>query len=109
MEGRGVSPFAVNMVELPDGRFAALGATNVVISDDHGASWRQIGPGLPYDANGINYSPGDEAFFIWQYSCDLAGENPVVEDTIMRLAFAPIGTDVDDPVVTTEVAPPAST
>ena len=42
-----VSPLAPYLVELPDGRLAAVGRT-VVISSDGGTSWRSVGPGTAH-------------------------------------------------------------
>jgi hypothetical protein len=74
------------LLELPDGRLATLGATNIVVSSDHGASWRTVGPGLPYKPAGLAYSPFRQTFYIWQSDCDAAAaDNPVPAGAIMRL------------------------
>jgi photosystem II stability/assembly factor-like uncharacterized protein len=77
---------AGSLVELPDGRLATLGPSNVVLSDDHGRTWRAIGPNLPYQPSGLMYAPHREAFYVWRFYCDFSIErNPVVAESIMRL------------------------
>ena len=57
-----------------------------MISDDHGASWRAIGPNLPYEPSGLTYSAPRQAFYIWRFSCDLSlDSNPVLAEAVMRL------------------------
>jgi photosystem II stability/assembly factor-like uncharacterized protein len=74
------------LLELPDGRFATLGHTNVLVSSDHGASWRTAGPSFPVVPSGMTYSPISKAFYIWRFYCDLGkANNPVLEQSIMRL------------------------
>jgi photosystem II stability/assembly factor-like uncharacterized protein len=75
-----------SLLELPDGRFATIGPSNVIISDDQGRHWRAIGPTLPYEPFGLTYSPHHEAFYIWRFYCDKTVErNPVIAESIMRL------------------------
>jgi photosystem II stability/assembly factor-like uncharacterized protein len=75
-----------SLVELPDGRFAALGVSNVVLSSDHGGTWHSVGPSFPFPPNGLAYSPAGKAFYIWHFYCDSSkANNPVVAQSIMRL------------------------
>jgi photosystem II stability/assembly factor-like uncharacterized protein len=77
---------AASLIELPDGRLAAIGPANVIVSEDHGVSWRAIGPQLPYEPSGLTYSPSRHAFYVWRLSCDKsARSNPVLPESIMRL------------------------
>jgi photosystem II stability/assembly factor-like uncharacterized protein len=74
------------LLELPDGRLATLGTTNVIVSKDHGASWRAVGATLPIKAAGIAYSPFRQTFYIWRSDCDNSTpNNPVQASSIMRL------------------------
>jgi hypothetical protein len=74
------------LLELPDGRLATLGTTNVVVSSDHGAHWQNVGAGLPYKPAGLAYSRFRQTFYIWQSQCDAAAaDNPVPAGAIMRL------------------------
>ncbi len=74
------------LLELPDGRFATFSENQVIISADHGASWRAVGPSLPYEPSGMTYSPSRHAFYIWHFDCDSARPNlPVIARSIMRL------------------------
>jgi hypothetical protein len=84
-----VSPAAGGLLELPDGRFAAVGGNIVVVSDDHGVSWHSVGPATPFTPTGIIYSAFRKAFYIWHYDCDLSTANPVKPNAIMRLDFDP--------------------
>jgi hypothetical protein len=81
---------AADIVELPDGSLATLGAGFVVVSTDRGATWHPIGPRIPYTPTGLTYSPFRNAFYVWRFDCDLGGENPIRPDSILRL-------DVTDP------------
>jgi photosystem II stability/assembly factor-like uncharacterized protein len=76
--------------ELPDGRIATVGgalyATQyVLVSKDHGATWTQVSPGLPYTTSGIVYSGARRAFYIWTFTC--SGASPVPPNAIMRYDF----------------------
>jgi photosystem II stability/assembly factor-like uncharacterized protein len=86
-DGRGISPFAASLVELPDGRLASVSDGALIISGDVGESWRQFGPALPYEPSGFTYSPTDGAFYIWRSDCEWDSENPVRPGAIMQLAF----------------------
>ena len=74
-----------SLVRLPDGRLAALGERSIVISADLGATWREVGPPLPYEPRGLAYSAERSSFYIWQFSCNPTGGNPVPAQGIMQL------------------------
>jgi hypothetical protein len=76
-------------IELPDGRLAAIGAQSViVVSADHGATWRAVSTALPYnDAVGIVYSSHHKAFYVWHFSCGVNGPVPVPSDAVMGFPF----------------------
>jgi hypothetical protein len=77
---------SANLIELPDGRLATLGTTNIVVSADHGAHWKAVGATLPYAPAGLAYSPFHQTFHIWRSDCDAAAKaNPVSAGSIMRL------------------------
>ena len=73
-----------SLIQLPDGRLAALGPTHVMVSDESGAVWNTIGPALPYDAAGVAYAQFRQRFHIWRSDCN-PGNNPILEDSIMTL------------------------
>ena len=74
------------IVELPDQTWLSMGFDYLIMSRDHGASWRAVGPRLPYEPSGFTYSANRSAAYVWQNWCDFqAGENPVSEKSIMRL------------------------
>ena len=76
------------LVELPDGRFGTLGAQNLLLSSDHGASWNATGPALPYPPVGLVYSRFRKAFYVWHFDCNFnPSGDPVPSDAIMQLAF----------------------
>jgi photosystem II stability/assembly factor-like uncharacterized protein len=81
-----VYPSSPYLVELPDGSLAAA-SRSVVVSVDHGATWRAIGPTLPILPTGFAYSSFRNAFYIWYFSCDPAGANPIAANAILRLDF----------------------
>jgi hypothetical protein len=78
---------AHNIVELPDGRLAGVGRTRVVVSDDHGATWRGLGPPVPIAAGafGLAYSAPRNAIYIWQADCG----NVVPAGSVQRLDLTP--------------------
>jgi photosystem II stability/assembly factor-like uncharacterized protein len=77
---------AGSIIELPDGRFATLGSSGVLISADRGAHWRSVGPGLPFVPAGLTYSPSRQAFYAWHFDCDNSSKsNPVSAGSIVRL------------------------
>lgn len=71
-------------IELPDGRLAMLGGMGVVVSSDHGASWKRVTGKLPYDdPTGFIYSTHRHAFYIKHFQC-LQTMDTVLPDAIMR-------------------------
>jgi photosystem II stability/assembly factor-like uncharacterized protein len=78
---------SANLLELPDGRLATFGSTNLVVSEDQGAHWRAIGAGLPFEPVGLAYSATSGTFYLWQSTCDnpTASSIPVPAEAIMRL------------------------
>ena len=85
--GRGISPFAEHLAELPDGRLVTVSDSTLIMSDDEGASWQPVGPPLPYEPTGLVYSDAAKAFFVSHFDCEWDSENPVRPGAIMRLAF----------------------
>jgi hypothetical protein len=74
-----------SLVELPDGRLVTLAENVLLISADQAATWQPFGPKMPYNPNGVLYSPFRKALYIWHLSC---GDNPPVPaDAIMQLTF----------------------
>jgi hypothetical protein len=61
----GVGAIRGNVIELPDGRLASYGGDFVVISDDGGSSWTELGPKLPFLPGSVVYLPERRAFYIW--------------------------------------------
>jgi photosystem II stability/assembly factor-like uncharacterized protein len=82
-----VSAVAGGLVALPDGRLAAIGNGVVVTSSDHGMSWKELGPRLPYAPAGLAYSSFRNALYIWHFTCDFSTQNPVPADAIMELTL----------------------
>jgi len=81
---------SVHPIELPNGHLATIGPEfsnqSVVVSADHGATWRSVTPLLPYRAVGVVYSAQQKAFFIWYFTC-ATSTDPVPADGIMRFNF----------------------
>ena len=71
------------VIELPDGKLAAVGGKSVKISSDHGASWVQFGDPAPVQPAGVVYSPDRKALFIWHWDCG----NKVLPDGIFRCDY----------------------
>jgi photosystem II stability/assembly factor-like uncharacterized protein len=69
-------------IELPDGRVVSARQQDVVITADKGASWKTIGPPVPYPPRGLAYSPFRRAFYASYFTC--SGSNAVPADAIVR-------------------------
>jgi hypothetical protein len=77
---------SARIIENPDGTWVSMGDNFVVVSRDHGASWRAVRPRLPFEPAGFAYSAIRNAVYAWQNYCDFeAGVNPVMAQAIMRL------------------------
>lgn len=75
------------LLELPDGRLAALGQGYVVVSRDHGSSWQRVGSPLPYLPVGMVYSRFRKSFYVWRFDCAATAVQPVPAEAIMSLPF----------------------
>jgi photosystem II stability/assembly factor-like uncharacterized protein len=75
-----------SLLELPDGRFAALGQKAIIVSKDHGATWTSFGPTFPWSPRGLAYSKFRKAFFIWHFGCSFSGDT-VPADAILATPF----------------------
>jgi hypothetical protein len=78
------------LVELPDHRFAALAQHNVIISSDHGVSWKPVTPNFPDSTvtmSGLAYSPFRKAFVVWHFGCSFSGVDAVPADAILATPF----------------------
>jgi photosystem II stability/assembly factor-like uncharacterized protein len=82
----GILSVETALVELPDQRLVTVGFTHLVISDDGGKTWREIGKTLPFTPWGVTYSPVRKLFYVWHFDC-VEGSNPVSADAIMSLEF----------------------
>jgi photosystem II stability/assembly factor-like uncharacterized protein len=80
-----ISALALQLVPLPEGGMATIGNDHVVRTDDGGATWTQVGPPLPYRANNIGYSAGEETFYVTRFDCSFTDDNPVPPDGVLRL------------------------
>lgn len=80
------------LIELPDGKLAAVGGNCLKVSSDQGATWTQVAEPTPVQAAGVVYSPVRQAFFIWQWDCG----NKVLPNAIFRY---------DYPIVPTQSKP----
>jgi hypothetical protein len=70
-------------VELPDGRIAALSKTAVMISSDHGATFKVAASALPANRSMVAYSPYRRAFYVSHWDCG----NAVLADAVMRYGW----------------------
>jgi photosystem II stability/assembly factor-like uncharacterized protein len=80
-------PFGASILDVGDGRLAALGTSRILISAPGGAAWVEIGPPYPFEPNGLAYSPARNAFYVWKFDCNATGPNDVPEDAIVTLEF----------------------
>ena len=68
------------LLELSGGRLVAIGPQSLVLSSDHGVTWRVLSSRLPFTPAGFTYAHFRKAFFIWHFSCALTAS----EAAIMR-------------------------
>jgi photosystem II stability/assembly factor-like uncharacterized protein len=71
---------ASTIIELPDGRLAAVASKSVKVSSDHGANWTPLLDPMPIQPSGVIYAPARRAFFIWQWDCG----NKVLTNAVWR-------------------------
>jgi photosystem II stability/assembly factor-like uncharacterized protein len=77
-----------NIVETASGDLLSVGASYALVSSDKGVTWRALGPQLPIaDGYGVAYSEGQNAAFVWYWTC--SGSDPVPADAIQRLSLTP--------------------
>ena len=69
-----------NLLELPDGRLAAVGNRTIVVSDDDGRNWSDATTTMPFAPGGVTYSTENRAFYIWTASPD----PKVPEESILK-------------------------
>jgi hypothetical protein len=79
---------AMSLIELPGGRLATTAGNFVITSADNGATWRTVGPRMPFDVAGIAYSSFRNAFYAWYFDCT----SEIKPDSIVRLDLAPLPT-----------------
>ncbi len=68
------------IIELPDGRLAAVAGKSVKVSSDHGAGWSPALAPTPIQPSGVIYAPARQAFYIWQWDCG----NKVLTNAVWR-------------------------
>jgi photosystem II stability/assembly factor-like uncharacterized protein len=74
----------VTPIELPDGSLATTGSNMVLRSTDDGESWEALTPAAPFTPRGVVYSREEQAFFVWQSTC----EPEIPENAILRFDYA---------------------
>jgi photosystem II stability/assembly factor-like uncharacterized protein len=57
-------------IQLPDGRIATTSGSNIVVSGDGGATWKNAATGMPFTPNGLSYSKYRKAFYISHFDCN---------------------------------------
>jgi photosystem II stability/assembly factor-like uncharacterized protein len=70
-------------IELPDGRIGALAQRRIVVSADRGETWRVATAEIPFQPNGIVYSPSGLRFYAYHWTC--AADVP--SDAVVSYAF----------------------
>jgi photosystem II stability/assembly factor-like uncharacterized protein len=75
------------VVELPDGRLAALSQRQIIVSEDGGQRWSFATPEAPFQPSNFTYSPERGAFYTWHWTCG-TGDVPVPDDAIMAFEYS---------------------
>ena len=68
------------IIELPDGKLAAVAGKGVKVSADHGANWTPVVEPTPVQPAGVIYAPARQALFIWNWDCG----NKVLTNAVWR-------------------------
>ena len=68
------------IIELPDGKLAAVAGKGVKVSSDRGVSWTPVLEPTPIQPAGVIYAPARQAFFIWHWDCG----NKVLTNAVWR-------------------------
>jgi len=68
------------LIELPDGKLAAVAGKGVKVSSDKGTTWTPILEPTPVQPAGVVYAPARQAFFIWNWDCG----NKVLTNAVWR-------------------------
>ena len=68
------------IIELPDGKLAAVAGKSVKVSSDRGVSWTPVLEPTPIQPAGVIYAPARQAFFIWHWDCG----NKVLTNAVWR-------------------------
>ncbi len=71
--------------ELPDARIVSTKGKSVVVSADHGATWKNVGKDIPFQPNTLTYSGIRNAFYASYFTC--SGANAVPADSIVRFGW----------------------
>jgi photosystem II stability/assembly factor-like uncharacterized protein len=79
---------ATQLIDMPDGSLVTSGDDHLIRSTDDGATWRDVGPPLPYAPTGVAYATGEQAFYVARFDCSFTEGNPVKSDSILRLSAA---------------------
>jgi photosystem II stability/assembly factor-like uncharacterized protein len=82
----GVGPGSLRsdtIIDMGDGRIAAIGEGWVVVSADEGETWARYGPRLTIDATGLAYTTVSKQLYVWRWDC--GGDESVKPDSIVRL------------------------
>lgn len=79
--------YGMTPIELPDGRIAMRGPTGMLVTEDQGASWRQVSPPVPNDYWWFitTYNAQDKAFYTTRFACD--GNTTVNADGLRRFGW----------------------
>jgi len=65
------------IIELPDGKLAAVGNKKRQSFADHGASWTPVLQPTPIQPSGVIYAPARQSFFILALDCWKQGATPM--------------------------------
>jgi len=80
-----LSPLTNQLLAMADGSIVAVGRTSLVATTDAGATWRDVGPPLPYEPNHVAWSSAEQTYYVSRFVCSFEDDNPVAPDAIMRL------------------------
>ncbi|MBI5383160.1 MAG: hypothetical protein HZA90_00580 [Verrucomicrobia bacterium] len=72
------------IIELPDGRLAAVAGKGIKVSSDHGANWTPVLEPAPVQPSGLIYAPARQALYVWHWDCG----NQVLTNAVWRHDYA---------------------
>ena len=67
---------ATQLIDMADGSLVTISTDHVIRSTTAAATWRDVGPPLPYEPTAVAYAAGEQAFYVARFDCSFTGGQP---------------------------------